>query len=193
MADQPAFTRRGLITGAAALGLGAAGVIATTGPPFGGGSRTISFWHLFSGGDGERMAQMLTAFGKSGTDVNIEPVTLTWGPPYYTKLQLAAVGGRPPDVAISHATRLAALAPAGMLEELTPELLGAHGITPDKFEPEVWKRGQFAGRQYAIPLDTHPFVLYYNTDLAKKAGLMDGDRLRELKGEQQVLDAFGAL
>jgi ABC-type glycerol-3-phosphate transport system substrate-binding protein len=52
---EPAFTRRRLITGAAALGLGAAGVIATAGPPFGGGDRTISFWHLFSGGDGERM------------------------------------------------------------------------------------------------------------------------------------------
>jgi multiple sugar transport system substrate-binding protein len=191
--SEPVLTRRRFLTGAAAVGLGAAGLIATTGPPFGGGSRTVSFWHLFSGGDGERMAEMLDAFGRSHPDVKIEPVTLTWGPPYYTKLQLAAVGGRPPDVAISHATRLAALAPAGMLEELTPELLGAHGITPDKFEPEVWKRGQFAGRQYAIPLDTHPFVLYYNTDLAKKAGLMDGDRLRELKGEQQVLDAFGAL
>src|SRR3954452_23407023 len=153
MADQPVFTRRRLITGAAALGLGAAGVIATTGPPFGGGSRTISFWHLFSGGDGERMAQMLDAFGKSGTGINVEPVTLTWGPPYYTKLQLAAVGGRPPDVAVSHATRLGSLAPAGLVMELTPDLLEKHGITPDKFEPAVWKRGQFKGTQYAIPLD----------------------------------------
>ena len=99
MAD-PVFTRRKLIAGATALGLGAAGVVATTGPPIGGGSRTISFWHLFSGGDGERMNQMLTAFGKSGSGIKVEPVTLTWGPPYYTKLQLAAVGGRPPDVAI---------------------------------------------------------------------------------------------
>src|SRR4051794_41260084 len=105
MADQPAFTRRRLITGAAALGLGAAGVIATTGPPFGGGSRTVSFWHLFSGGDGERMAQMLDAFGKAHPDIKVEPVTLTWGPPYYTKLQLAAVGRRPPHPPLSPATR----------------------------------------------------------------------------------------
>jgi multiple sugar transport system substrate-binding protein len=194
MADEPVFTRRRLITGAAALGLGAAGVVATTGPPFGGGARTISFWHLFSGGDGERMAQMLTAFGKSGTGIKVEPVTLTWGPPYYTKLQLAAVGGRPPDVAISHATRLGSLAPAGLVMELTPDLLEKHGITPDKFEPAVWKRGQFKGKQYAIPLDTHPFVLYYNLELAKKADLLGEDgRLRRLSGENQVLDAFSAL
>src|SRR3954463_4453065 len=193
MADQPVFTRRRLITGAAALGLGAAGVIATTGPPFGGGARTISFWPLFSGGDGERMAQMLTAFGKSNPDVKVEPVTLTWGPPYYTKLHPAAVGGRPPDVAVSHATRLGSLAPAGLLEELTPAMLSKHGITPDKFEPAVWKRGQFGGKQYAIPLDTHPFVLYYNTKLTKKAGLLGSDnQLAPIKGEKEMLDAFTA-
>src|SRR4051794_3362774 len=145
MADQPAFTRRGLITGAAALGLGAAGVIATTGPPFGGGSRTISFWHLFSGGDGERMAQMLTAFGKSGTDIKVEPVTLTWGPPYYTKLQLAAVGGRPPDVAVSHATRLGAPAPAGPVVELTPRPPPEHRVTAPKVQPAGRERGAVQG------------------------------------------------
>ena len=190
---ESAFTRRKFIGGATALGLGAAGVIATTGPPFGGGDRTISFWHLFSGGDGERMAQMLDGFAKSETGIKVEPVTLTWGPPYYTKLQLAAVGGRPPDVAISHATRLGSLAPAGLVMELTPELLSKHGITPDKFEPAVWKRGQFKGKQYAIPLDTHPYVLYYNTTLAKKADLLGEDgRLRPLNGEKEVLDAFSA-
>jgi multiple sugar transport system substrate-binding protein len=191
--SEPAFTRRKLLAGAAAAGLGAAVVVATTGPPFGRGERTISFWHLFSGGDGERMAQMLDGFAKSGADVKVEPVTLTWGPPYYTKLQLAAVGGRPPDVAVSHATRLGSLAPAGLLEELTPDLLGKHGITPDKFEPAVWKRGQYDGKQYAIPLDTHPFVLYYNTDLAKKADMLgEGGRLRPVSGEREVLDMFSA-
>src|SRR3954452_6233272 len=117
MADHPAFTRRRLITGAAALGLGAAGVIATRGPPFGGGSRSISFWHLFSGGDGERMAQILTAFGKSDPDIKGQPVTLTSGPAYYTKLQPAAVAGLPPDAAISPAPRLGSLAPAGLVQE----------------------------------------------------------------------------
>ena len=72
------------------------------------------------------------------------------------------------------------------MQELTPELLARHGITPDKFEPAVWEQGQFEGRQYAIPLDTHPFVLYYNTDLAKKADLLGDDgQLRPLSGEQR--------
>jgi len=86
------------------------------------------------------------------------------------------------------------LAPAGLVMELTPDVLEKHGLTEDKFDPAVWKRGQFKGKQYAIPLDTHPFVLYYNTDLAKKADLLGEDgRLRQLNGEKEVLDAFSAL
>ncbi len=163
----PTITRRRLLSGAAALGVGAATLVATTGSPFARGERTISFWHLFSGGDGARLAEMLDDFAASDTDVKVEAVTLTWGPPYYTKLSLAAVGGRPPDVAVSHATRLGAYAPAGLLEPLREDLLARHGITPDRFEPSVWRSGQWEGWQYMIPLDTHPWVMYYNTDLAE--------------------------
>jgi multiple sugar transport system substrate-binding protein len=154
----------------------------------------VSLWHLFSGGDGERLAAMLVDYDKTAAaGIKVEPLTLTWGPPYYTKLALAAAGDRPPDVAAFHASRLGAYAPQGLLTPLDPQLLAKHGITEDKFVPEVWKSGQFEGRQYLVPLDIHPLVLYYRTDLAKKAGLMDGDQLRELKGEQEVLDAFVAM
>ena len=186
-------TRRRLLGGAAALGAGALLGITATGSPFGRGDKTVSFWHLFSGGDGERLQVMLDDYAKSDTGIEVEPLTLTWGPPYYTKLALAAAGDRPPDVAAFHASRLGAYAPQGLLTPLDPQILAKHGITEDKFLPEVWESGQFDGKQYLIPLDVHPLVLYYNTDLAKKAGLMDGDQLRELRGEQEVLDAFTAM
>jgi multiple sugar transport system substrate-binding protein len=184
------ITRRRFIGGAAALGAGGAVALATLGSPWAGGDKTVSFWHLFSGGDGDRMKAMIEDYGKSGSGVQVDQVTLTWGPPYYTKLALAAAGDRPPDVAAFHASRLAAYAPQGLLTALDPELLARHGITEDKFLPEVWKRGQWEGKQYLVPLDTHPLVLYYNTDLAKKADLLDGDTLRTLDGSDEVLGAF---
>jgi multiple sugar transport system substrate-binding protein len=191
---QSGVTRRRLLGGAAAVGAGALLGITATGSPFGRGDKTVSLWHLFSGGDGERLAAMLVDYDKtSQAGIKVEPLTLTWGPPYYTKLALAAAGDRPPDVAAFHASRLGAYAPQGLLTPLDTDLLARHGITEDKFLPEVWKRGQFEGKQYLIPLDTHPLVLYYNTDLAKKADLMDGDQIRELSGEQDVLDAFAAM
>jgi multiple sugar transport system substrate-binding protein len=187
------LTRRRFLGGAAALGAGGALAVATLGSPWAGGDRTVSFWHLFSGGDGDRLKAMLADYAAAGTGIEVEPLTLTWGPPYYTKLALAAAGNRPPDVAAFHASRLGAYAPQGLLTPLEPELLARHGITEDRFLPEAWRRGQFEGRQYLVPLDTHPLVLYYNTDLAKQADLLDGGQLRPLRGADDVLRAFTAM
>jgi multiple sugar transport system substrate-binding protein len=187
------MTRRRFIGGAAALGAGGALAITTLGSPWAGGDRTVSFWHLFSGGDGDRMKAMIDDYGSSGDGVEVDQVTLTWGPPYYTKLALAAAGDRPPDVAAFHSSRLGAYAPQGLLTALDPELLARHGITEDRFLPEVWQRGQFEGRQYLIPLDTHPLVLYYDKKLADKAGLLEGGTLRNLDGSSELLDAFAAM
>jgi multiple sugar transport system substrate-binding protein len=186
-------TRRRLLGGAAALGAGALLGITATGSPFGRGDRTVSFWHLFSGGDGERLAVMLDDYAQSESGIEVEPLTLTWGPPYYTKLALAAAGDRPAGRRGVPRLPAGRLRPPGPADRARPAALAKHGITEDKFLPEVWKRGQFQGRQYLVPLDTHPLVLYYNKDLAKKANLLEGDQLKQLKGEQEVLDAFTAM
>ena len=165
----PTLTRRQVLVGGAVLGAAALGVT-STGSPFAGGRQTVSFWHLFGGGDGERLTEILADIAAENPDSDVRELILPWGNPYYTKLALAAVGGSPPDVAVVHATRLPSFAPAGLLEELTPELLARHGLEAEGFLEAPWKSGQSGGRQYAIPLDTHPFVLYYNTELARRRG-----------------------
>ncbi|HWM07781.1 MAG TPA: extracellular solute-binding protein [Solirubrobacteraceae bacterium] len=188
------LTRREALIGGTALGAAAALGIATTGSPFGGATQTVTFWHLFGGGDGERLTEILADIDAENPDSDVRQLILQWGNPYYTKLALAAVGGSPPDVAVVHATRLPSFAPAGLLEELTPELLAPHGLTEDQFLEKPWKSCQSGGRQYAIPLDTHPFVLYYNTDLVEQAGLLGGDgKLRPLDGPSALLDACEAV
>jgi multiple sugar transport system substrate-binding protein len=188
------LTRRQVLIGGATVGAAAALGVAASGSPFKGGSETVTFWHLFGGGDGERLTEILAAIDAEHADSDVRQLILQWGNPYYTKLALAAVGGSPPDVAIVHATRLPSFAPAGLLEELTPELLAPHGLTGDRFLEKPWQSCQSDGRQYAIPLDTHPFVLYYNTELTEKAGLLDADgRLKPLDGEHKFLDACEAV
>jgi multiple sugar transport system substrate-binding protein len=182
------LTRRQVLIGGAVVGAAALG-IATTGSPFSGGAQTVSFWHLFGGGDGERLTGILADIDSEHADSDVRELILPWGNPYYTKLALAAVGGSPPDVAVVHATRLPSFAPAGLLEELTPEMLARHGLKAGDFLEEPWKSGQSGGKQYAIPLDTHPFVLYYNTELCEKAGLLEGGKLPALDGADGLLDA----
>jgi multiple sugar transport system substrate-binding protein len=185
---------------AAGGGLTLAGVLSACGTPvatsFSGGQPStadVIFWHLFGGGDGANMATMVQKYQKS-SQRSVEATLLSWGNPYYTKLALAASSGRPPDVGVAHLSRLPLLAQAGLLEPIGDQFRAA-GITEDKFTPAAWKKATVDGITYAVPLDTHPFVLYYNTALAKKAGLLDdaGDRLKPMSGADDFRNALKAM
>ncbi|TCJ19882.1 extracellular solute-binding protein [Rubrobacter taiwanensis] len=184
------ISRRSFLGGvAAALGglmLGGCGVTSLAAERL-----VVDFWNLFGGGDGARLDEMERAFRESRPEVRLNSTTLAWGAPYYTKLAMSAVGGRPPDVAILHQSRLAAYAPAGLLEPLDPQLLSEFDMGPDSFLPEVLEASRYEGEIYAIPLDTHPFVQYYNTDICKEAGLLGPDgELKPLEGPDAVIDAL---
>jgi multiple sugar transport system substrate-binding protein len=153
----------------------------------------VIFWHLFGGGDGANMATMVDTFQQSSR-TSVESTLLSWGNPFYTKLALAASSGRPPDVAVAHLSRLPLLAEAGLLEPVGEQFTAA-GVTEDKFTPAAWEKATVDGTVYAVPLDTHPFVMYYNRDLANKAGLLDpaGDNLRPMRGSEDFVEALRAM
>jgi multiple sugar transport system substrate-binding protein len=125
---------RASAVGAGALTLGGCGTLAAgiTGAPAAPG--TVTFWDLFGGGDGVRMADMLKTFNSQNPQLGLQHVTLSWGNPYYTKLSLATLGNQPPDVGVSHASRLPTFVASNLLQELTPDVLAKHGLTPDKFD-----------------------------------------------------------
>jgi multiple sugar transport system substrate-binding protein len=193
-----AISRRNLLRGAGLLGLGGlvAGCgtplvagIAGTGPP----KNSLSYWNLLGGGDGVRMQAMEQGYQQRHPNIALDAVVLAWGNPYYTKLTLATLGKRPPDVAISHLTRASILARAGLLEPLNESELAPYGLTGGNFTPAAWKMAHTDGTLYAIPLDTHPLVLYYNTDICKKAGLLQGNgSLKNLDGPAALTEAFVA-
>ncbi|WP_216902512.1 extracellular solute-binding protein [Nocardia alni] len=180
--------------GATAMALSACGSPLTTGlygaaPP----SSTLTYWNLFTGGDGERMTALQKTYQLAHPETHLDAVTLAWGNPYYTKLSLAARGGMPPDVAISHATRMTPLAQAGLLDPIAPADLARFGLTPDKFTSAAWQRCHVGDTLYAVPLDTHPYVLYYHTEVCKKAGLLEPDgTLKTIAGADDLLSALRA-
>jgi multiple sugar transport system substrate-binding protein len=173
--------------------LGAAlalGMIPLTGCGAGGTTR-VRYWNLFGGGDGVLMVKMQNDFSAKHPDISLEAVTLAWGPPYYTKLAMAAAGGRAPDVAILHLSRLTGYAPGHLLDPFDEKLLAEFGVTKDLLPPTLIQRATVDGRLYALPLDTHPFVMYYNTDVAKKAGLLGADgKITPMTGPDQVIEAL---
>jgi multiple sugar transport system substrate-binding protein len=154
----------------------------------------LTYWNLFSGGDGANMVLMEKAYQQANPSIPLESTTLAWGNPYYTKLALAGAGGQPPDVAVTHLTRLALLARAGLLTDLSTVGTAQAGLVSSSFTPAAWQKSQVDGKSFAIPLDTHPFVLYYNVDVAKKAGLLaDGDKLKPISGKDEFISALQAM
>lgn len=155
----------------------------------------VIFWNLFTGGDGANMVLMEDAFRKARPGLTVEATVLSWGNPYYTKLALATASGTPPDVAIAHLSRLPLLAAADLLEPVRDTGVDQLGVTADKFTPAAWHKATVDGTVYALPLDTHPFVLFYNEELAAKAGLADpaGNGLVAMKGTAAFTDALKAM
>ncbi|WP_419998616.1 extracellular solute-binding protein [Streptomyces boninensis] len=181
MHSRPPLTRRrALATGAGALA--AAGALtplaAGCSAPYdavASDKTRLRFWHLFAGGDGVNMTEMLDAFAAGHDSIDLETTVLQWGAPYYTKLGMAGAGGRAPELAAMHLARVPGFAPGRLLDAFDLDLLAELGVQKDDFTPEMWERGRFGGKQYAIPLDTHPMVLYFQTEVCEKAGLLDGD------------------
>jgi len=138
---------------------------------------TIVWWDFLSGGDGVRMKSLIDEFNKEHADkIEIQATTLEWGVPFYTKVQTSAAVGDGPDVMTYHESRMPLGVSTGTLSPLTPEELAASGIKASDFGDANWKAAQGPdGKQYAVPLDIHSIILYYNKDLLKKAGLLGDD------------------
>ena len=138
---------------------------------------TIVWWDFLSGGDGVRMKAMLDEFNKEHAGkVKIDATTFEWGVPFYTKVQTSAAVGQGPDVMTYHESRMPLGISTGALSPLSPDELATAGIKPSDFGPANWKAAQGPdGKQYAVPLDIHSIILYYNKDLLKKADLLGDD------------------
>lgn len=137
---------------------------------------TVVWWDFLSGGDGVRMKQLISDFNAAHTGkIKIDAITLEWGTPFYAKVQTSAAVGEAPDVMTYHASRIPLAVSQGVLDPITADDLSTMGLSSGDFAPVTWDAVTVDGKQYAVPLDTHPIVLYYNRDLLKKAGMLGDD------------------
>ncbi|GAA3907519.1 extracellular solute-binding protein [Streptomyces sp. NPDC059687] len=173
----PGLSRRRLLgtaltSGAALLG---AAALSGCGSAQAADASTVRLWDLFSGADGGLLNDMVRAARPDMPGTRIERTVLEWGTPYYTKLAMASAGGRGPDVAVAHMSRLAGYAPTGLLDPWDLDVLAEYGVGRDDFADAVWARTQYRGHTYAVPLDTHPFIVFFHPEPAAKAGLLTPD------------------
>ncbi len=158
---------RAVLLGTALVGLGAAQA-----------QETVVWWDFLGGGDGIRMKKLIDDFNAANSGkIEIQATTLDWGVPFYTKVQTSAAVGEGPDIMTYHASRIPLAVSQGTLAEITPEDMAVMGLSEDSFAPAPWEAVHVDGKQYAVPFDTHPIVLYYNKEKLEAAGLIGDDGL----------------
>ena len=138
-----------------------------------GGKIVLNFWNGFSGPDGKTMTGMVRQFEQENPDVEVHMQIIPWGT-YYDKLTLALAYGGAPDVFVVQAARFPEFASFHTLHPVADVFAGAKPALGAKdFAPVPWRESFYRGTQYALPLDTHPIGLYYNTKLFQDAGIVD--------------------
>ena len=193
------LTRRGLLgAGLAAMALPLAACSSPVAAGLSGAAldpSTLVFWNLFGGGDGSRMQAMERGYAKAnGGPSAIQATTFAWGNPYYSKVTLSTVGNKPPDVAVAHLTRAKLLADGDLLEAITAQDLASVGLTAADLDEKSWTAQRTNGHDIAIPLDTHPFVMFFNKDVLDEAGLLTGGgKLQPLQGMDDFESALAEI
>lgn len=129
----------------------------------------VVFWDLFGGADGTTMNAIVKKFNETHPHIHIQEETQDWGQ-YYTKLITAVLGGKAPDLGISHVDHLGILKTQGVIEPLGKEAAQV-GINWSEFFKAPMKDAVIDGKHYAIPLDIHTLLLFYNKDVLKKSGI----------------------
>lgn len=136
----------------------------------------LEFWTFFSGGDGEYMEKLVTAYNNANPDNPVKAIIVDWGT-YYTKLSTAYLGDSLPDIATAHAHMLNAVLTYGKLTDINEiDETFDFGQFPKTTENNVI----IDEKHLAIPFDTHGWVMYYNPYFVK------GTSLVNLEGEWEA-------
>lgn len=85
-----------------------------------------------------------------------------------------------------HASRIPLAVKQGVLQELTADDWTAMGLSSADFAASTWDAVTIEGKQYAVPLDTHPIVLYYNKDLLGHSFAIPANKDKEMTPEKRA-------
>ncbi|HBI72396.1 MAG TPA: ABC transporter substrate-binding protein [Lachnospiraceae bacterium] len=130
----------------------------------------LVFWSLFSGGDGSFMDQIISDYNNTNPAMGVQSIMLVWAD-YYTKLQTAVAAGKGPDIGVSHVSKLPELVDQGAVIPID-DYLSELGIDLNTMYSENSIASvTFDGSVYAIPLDTHAEIMYFNKDILNRAGV----------------------
>lgn len=131
----------------------------------------LNYWTPFSGGDNLFMTEMVDEFNKEHKNIQVVQMNSRLDD-YYSRLRTAILAGNAPDVAVIHASSLPQFVQNGYVEDLSEPAKDA-GMDWNAYNKSIMKAALFQGQPYAVPLDTHVLVMYYNKTFLEQAGVLN--------------------
>lgn len=125
--------------------------------------QTLTVWAM--GAEGEKLADVAKVYEKANPNVTVKVTPVGWDVAHQ-KLVSAAAAGSMPDVAQMGGSYMGEFSELGVLEPVDTKT-----FQEKDFFPAGWKQGEVDGQAYGVPWYVDTRVLYYRTDLAKKAGI----------------------
>ena len=125
-------------------------------------SGTINVWAM--GTEGEKLQDFVKDFETANPDATVKVTAVPWEAAH-DKISAAIAGGKTPDVSLIGTTWMGEFAKAGGLDA-TPKGL----VDESAFFDGAWGSTVVGDTSYGVPWYVETRVLYYRTDLAKKAG-----------------------
>lgn len=164
-----------------------------------GKKKEIVFWNPFTGSDGEIIQKFVDEFNESDPKYIIKNMTMA-ADDMYTKLPTVVASGKNmPDMGIVHYYRIEGFKKENIIVPMDDTIKDQAEIKSENYLTAAWDFGEGDdGKRYALPLDLHGAVGYYNEDLLNKYApdaLDDGkitwDELKAV-GEQAKADGIAA-
>jgi multiple sugar transport system substrate-binding protein len=127
----------------------------------------LSFWAM--GRESEVVARLLPEFERTHPGVHVSVHQLPWSGAH-AKLLTGFVGNATPDVAQLGNTWIPELAELHALEPLGDRVQHSSAVPPSDYFVGIWDTNVIDGVLYGVPWYVDTRLLFYRTDLLKKAG-----------------------
>ncbi len=127
----------------------------------------LEYWVLFSGGDARPMQMIVEKFNATHPAIQVKMKLIRWEQ-YYPTLKDSIASKNPPDVAIVHASLIKQYVDANAILNLAP-----YKKTWDVYPKNILDIIRQDDAYYAVPIDLHPQVLFFNKKYLAQAGLLD--------------------
>jgi len=132
-------------------------------------AENITFWAM--GEEGMRIgkSEIMQRFEKDNPGIKVIVQTIPWDAAR-EKLLTSVIGGIPPDVCQLGTTWMSEFSAMDSLLDLRPYFASSSVVKDTSFYPSSWNSCVYHGRYVGVPWYVDTRVLFYRTDLLRKAG-----------------------